>query len=77
MVEVALVEVVLPVMVKFPITVEEAVERKPVVVKRPAESTEKSEAAVEERNFRKVPAKDGVEEATIKSPVVEVAFTWR
>lgn len=31
----------------------------------------------EVRNLIKFPANEAVEEATIKSPVVEVAFTWK
>ena len=70
-------EVVLPVTVKFPITVEEAVEMKPEEVKRPVASTEKSAVPTEFRNFRKLPVKLKVLEAVIRSPVVLVAFTAR
>ena len=68
---------VLPVTVKSPITVEEALEIKPVVERRPEEFTENKVEAAAFRNFKKLPPNEVVEEATIKSPVVLVALTWR
>ena len=74
---VALVEVELPVIFKFPVMVEEALEMKPVVDKRPVASTLNNSEAVLDKNLRKFPAKELVEEALIRSPVVPVAVTWK
>ena len=67
---VALVEVEFKA-VKF-CKVEEAVVRKP-----PVDSTWKRAVLAALRNFKKLPVKEVVEEATTRSPVVEVAFTWK
>lgn len=73
----ALVEVLEPVTVKLPITVDEAWETRPWEVKRPAESALNKVVPAALRNRKKLPPKPVVLEATIKSPVVEVAFTWK
>ena len=70
LVEVAWVEVDCKA-VKF-CKVEEAVVRKP-----PVDSTWKRAVLAALRNLRKLPVKEVVEEATTRSPVVEVAFTWK
>ena len=75
LVEVAEVEVALPVMFKLPVIVEEAVEMKPVEVKRPAESTLKRELAALLTKSKNLPVKETVEEALMRVPVVPVALT--
>jgi len=47
-----------------------------VVCKAPVESILKSSVPAALTNLKKLPAKPVVEEATIKLPVVPVAFTW-
>ena len=49
----------------------------PAIVVAPSLATLKISEPAAFKNLRKFPANEVVEEATIRSPVVEVAFTWK